>query len=278
MVCTVHFSAAAFGMRNRTLVLLAVCAASCISAQGQADPAVSAPATPKALSYDVISIRPNNSADQSSSWRNSSNGIVLTNAPLSWLVRNAFNIITDDQLAGLPGWVDSDRYDIQAKMDDESAASWKNMTRQEKASQQRLLLQSLLVNRCQLKFHRETKQLPVYDLVIAKGGLKIKEAAAEQGARTMTGPGQFTGQSVTLESLVNNLSNEVGRFTIDKTGLGDKKFDITLKWTPDDQRGTAEAGPSIFSALEEQLGLKLVSSKGPVDVVVIDRMEKPEAN
>jgi uncharacterized protein (TIGR03435 family) len=65
---------------------------------------------------------------------------------------------------------------------------------------------------------------------------------------------------------------------IDKTGLGEKKFDMALKWTPDEQRGTEEAGPSVFAAIEEQLGLKLVSAKGPVEVIVIDRMEKPEAN
>lgn len=248
------------------------------TAPAASEPSASSPAA-KALSYEVISITPNKSAEQSSSWRNTPNGVVLTNAPLSWIVRTAFNIITDDQLSGLPGWVDSDHYDVQAKTDDETTAAWKKMSRSERAQQYSLLLQSLLVERCQLKFHRETRQLPVYELVIAKGGLKIKEpAATDQGSRIMTGTGQFTGQSVTIESLVSNLSGEVGRYTIDKTGLGDKKFDITLKWTPDEQRGTAEAGPSIFTAVEEQLGLKLVSSKGPVEVVVIDRMEKPEAN
>lgn len=252
-------------------VRVSVLFASCLAAQS-APPA-------KAPSYEVISITPNKSAEQGSSWRNTPNGIVLTNAPLDWLVRNAFDIITDDQLSGLPNWVDSDRYNVQAKMDDETAAARERMSRSERSQQYSLLLQSLLIERCQLKFHRETRQLPVYELVIAKGGLKLKEPATPgQGSRTTMGSGQFTGQSVTIESLVNSLANEVGRFTIDKTGLGEKKFDIALKWTPDDQRGTAEAGPSIFTALEEQLGLKLVSSKGSVDVVVIDRMEKPEAN
>ncbi|HUV68150.1 MAG TPA: TIGR03435 family protein [Terracidiphilus sp.] len=233
----------------------------------------------KTPAYEVISIRPNKSAAESAGWRSAPDGIVLTNAPLSWLVRSAFNIISDNQLAGLPSWVDSDHYDIQAKMDEQATAAWKNLTRQQKAEQQRLLIQALLADRCQLKIHRETKQLPVYELVIAKGGLKMKEAATAAGdSRFWSGTGQLGGQSTTIENLVDSLGNQVGRVVIDKTGLGDKKFDFDLKWTPDDQQGTADAGPSIYAALEEQLGLKLVSSRGPVETVVVDHMEKPSPN
>jgi uncharacterized protein (TIGR03435 family) len=260
------------------LLLLAVCIAIEPAARPQSNASAPAQATQKPLSYEVVSITPNKSANENSGWRSTSDGIVLTNTPLSWLVRNAFGIIMDDQLSGLPGWVDSDRYDIQAKMDDETAAALKDLPRDERMRQERLMLQPLLADRCQLKFHRETKQFPVYELMIAKGGVKMKESVTSQGSGMSSGPGMFTAQSNTIESLIYSLSGQVGRIIVDKTGLGDKKFDFTLKWTPDEQQGTADAGPSLFTALEEQLGLKLVSSKGPVETVVIDRMEKPEPN
>jgi uncharacterized protein (TIGR03435 family) len=132
-----------------------------------------------------------------------------------------------------------------------------------------------------LKVHRETRDLPIYDLVIAKGGLKMKEATADKvGGETM-GPGKMTAQGLSTDSLVSAFSGMVGRMIVDRTGLGDKKFDFELKWTPDDRRAAdnaADAGPSIFTALEEQLGLKLVSARGPVEVIVIDHIERPSVN
>lgn len=273
-----RISAASVFLRRKTSLALVFFVAICIPAYAQTAAPIPASPAPPELRYEVISIRPNNSADQHSSVRHTPNGIVYTNAPMGWLVRHAFGIITDDQLVGLPGWVDSDHYDIQAKMDDATTARFKDLPRSDGGRQQEMLLQSVLVERCQLKFHRETRQLPSYNLVIAKGGLKFKESVEGQGGRTMTRPGQFDGQGSTIGGLIYSLSGEVGRVVIDKTGLGEKKFDILLKWTPEAQQGTADAGPSIFTALEEQLGLKLVSTKRPVDVVVIDRIVKPEAN
>ncbi len=88
---------------------------------------------------------------------------------------------------------------------------------------------------------------------------------------------QFTAKAIDMKSLIFSLSNDVGRIVLDQTGLTGK-YDFTLKWTPDGQQETADSGPSIFAALEEQLGLKLVSAKGPVDTIVVDRVEKPSPN
>ncbi len=260
------------------LLLLAIGTAteSRILAQSASDS--SAQATQKAPAYEVISIAENKSGADNSGWRTAPDGIVLTNATLTWLVRSAFGTISDDQLSGLPAWVDSDRFDIQAKMDAETAAAWKNASRPQKTQMQQQLLQSLLAERCQLKFHHETKQLPVYDLVIAKGGLKLKETSAQDGKSWMSSDGEYGADAGAMQNLIFSLSDEVGRVIIDKTGLGDKKFEIKLKWTPDEKQGSADAGPGLFPALEEQLGLKLVPSHGPVDTVVIDRMEKPSSN
>lgn len=260
----------------RVAAVSCLVAATIVCAQ---NPAVTPTAdSSKSLAYEVVSIRPNKSGMQNSSWRMASDGIVLTNAPLSWLVRSAFAIRIDDQLTGLPGWVNSENYDIQAKMDEETAAAWKNLPGKERTQRQQLLLQQLLADRCGLKFHRETKQATVYDLVIANGGLKMKEAAPGSGGSVMSGGGQFEAKAAPVESLAYTLSGVVDRLVIDRTGLGDKRFDFQLKWTPDEQSGSADAGPSIFAALEEQLGLKLVSSKGPVETVVVDHMERPTPN
>jgi uncharacterized protein (TIGR03435 family) len=144
------------------------------------------------------------------------------------------------------------------------------------------MLQSMLADRCKLKVHRETREMPVYDLVIAKGGLKMKEAAGnEVDAETMKSSGTMIAQALSTDSLVNAFSGMVGRMIVDKTGLAGKKFDFELTWMPDDRRAAdnaADAGPSFFTALEEQLGLKLVPAKGQVEVIVIDHIEKPSAN
>jgi uncharacterized protein (TIGR03435 family) len=147
------------------------------------------------------------------------------------------------------------------------------------------MLQALLADRCHFKAHQETKELPVYDLVIAKGGLKMKEAPpGEQEYYGRSGGSSgltFTAHAASVQSLAMSLSSDVSRIIVDKTGLGEKKFDFELSWTPDDRRAAdnaADAGPSIFTALEEQLGLKLVPSRGPVEVLVIDHMERPSPN
>lgn len=259
------------------LVALGIVSTASASASAQSTSAPHAQPVPK-FTYEVVSITPTRPGTEISGWRTAPNGITYTNAPLSWLVQSAYNIISDDQLAGMPGWADSDRYDIQAKMDEETTAAWKNLPLDERARQNGSMLQSLLAERCGLKVHRETKQLPVYNLVIARGGLKLNEAKASASSRSMSGNGVFEAESMTIENLVNNLSNSVGRVVIDQTGLGDKKFDLKLKWTPDEQQGTADAGPSLYTALEEQLGLKLVAAHGPVEITVVDHMDKPSPN
>ena len=240
----------------------------------------SAPAQPvqKQFAYEIVSITPGKPGVEGMGWRTAPNGLFFTNVPLSLLMRMAYNILAEDQLSGLPGWANSDRYDIQAKMGDETIAALSNLTPDEKNRQEQNMIEALLAERCGLKAHRETKQLPVYNLVIAKGGLKMKEAKAAAGSRYMTSNGKLDAQSTAVDTLVSNLSNYVGHVVIDKTELGDKKFDFTLKWTPDEQQGTADAGPSIYAALEEQLGLKLVAARGPVETVVVDHMEKPSPN
>jgi uncharacterized protein (TIGR03435 family) len=156
------------------------------------------------------------------------------------------------------------------------------------------MIVALLKDRFHLLAHIEIKTLPVYDLVIAKGGSKLKEDAVPLSNSTDPGktpfnlkPGSFmisdsqmTGVAIPVSMLASNLTFQVERNVIDKTGLTGR-YDINLKWTPAEQEGKTENSadaPDLFTALQEQLGLKLEPSKGPVDTLVVDHVEMPTAN
>lgn len=262
----------------KAFLLVALGIISTVSASAQSTSAPSAQPEQKKFTYEIISITPGKPGVEGMGWRTASNGLFFNNVPLSLLMRMAYNIVADDQLSGLPGWARSDRYDVQAKMGEETIAALSKLTPEERDRQKQNMVEALLAERCGLKVHRETKQLPVYHLVVAKGGLKMKEATASSGGRYMTSNGKFDAQSTAIDALISRLSSSIGHLVIDKTELDDKKFDFTLKWTPDEQQGAADAGPSLYTALEEQLGLKLVAARAPVEVIVVDQMEKPSPN
>ncbi|HEX4278912.1 MAG TPA: TIGR03435 family protein [Bryobacteraceae bacterium] len=157
--------------------------------------------------------------------------------------------------------------------------------RQKEDEEFKLRIQSLLADRFQLRIHKETREEPVYSLVVAKNGPKFQESkfnnsAAEKGL--LPGlkmfPYQLTGTSVAIHYLADELSRRLSRDVIDHTGL-DGEYDFNLHWMPDAAEVDSNSdAPSIFTALQEQLGLKLESSKAPVDAIVIDHIERPTAN
>lgn len=263
------------------LFLVAACSImACLPLQAQTTAAPQADKAGKAPAYEVVSIKQDKSGNRNGLWRTLPEGFEYTNMPLVSFVYSAFGIIMDSQVTGLPEWVRSDPYDIQAKVDAETAEAWKKLPRKEQGAQEQLMMQSLLAERCQLRAHRETKELPVYDLVIAKGGLRMKEAQPNEAPSERMGGSTMIVRAQSIVSVVYGFAGTDGRLIVDKTGLGDKKFDFDLTWTPDNRAAAdpADAGPSLFTALEEQLGLKLVPDKGPVNVLVIDHMERPSAN
>jgi uncharacterized protein (TIGR03435 family) len=220
--------------------------------------------------------------------------------PLKMLIGFAYNV-RDFQILGGPSWINTDRFDINAKADShdeiDSATDPAKLTDEQRMTaleRERERLRNLLEDRFQLKTRRETKEQQVYALVLAKGGPKIQESKEGMGAMTRMGRGMLTAQGVTPAMLASTLSQPLGRPVIDKTGLTGK-YDIELKWTPDPGQGPAGLtgplppgvqlppppdpnGPSIFTALTEQLGLRLESEKAPAEVLVIDRVEKPSEN
>jgi uncharacterized protein (TIGR03435 family) len=237
-----------------------------------------------AFSYDVVSIKPYKQTGEGvSMWMNTSpDGFSSRGFDLKSFMFNAFPIVTEDQLVGLPSWATSEYYTVDAKMSEETAAAYKKLPRDQGRQVWRQMMQDLLADRFQLKFHKETRELPVYNLVIAKGGLKIEPTPEGKSSGYSMGEGKLSGTGIELDSLALSLSGEVGRMIVNKTGLTGR-YSMDLKWQPDSMQAgsgaaNAEALPDLFTALEEQLGLKLESTKGPVDVYVIDHVERPSEN
>jgi len=195
------------------------------------------------------------------------------------LLFNAYPIKPNSTIPGMPGWGNSLLFDVEAKADDQQAMAAAMLPRKTNEDGAQLMLQALLADRFKLRVHHETREGSIYQLVIAKGGFKLKDAPdSEHSAGYSWGAGQIQVRKGPIASLVFCLSDGIaGREVVDKTGLTGN-YDITLKWTPDEQQGAPDAGPTLFTALEEQLGLKLEPAKGPVDVFVIDHVEKPSEN
>jgi uncharacterized protein (TIGR03435 family) len=211
--------------------------------------------------------------------------------PLRFYIQQAFGISpnTVGRVIG-PDWINSTRYVIQSKPPDSIRDAMQTMTAAERYRENALMMQSLLADRFQLKAHFETREMPVYQLVLAKGGSKLKEDPDTTKHRFAAGASGIRG-SLTIHDLIDNLECAAdigGREVIDKTGLTGV-YDFSLKWAPlqtaavpGGGNGTAPSpdleGASLFTAIEEQLGLKLVSAKGPGQVLVIDHIERPSEN
>ena len=281
----------------RKLLLVAVLAAFCQPnvAQSQAAPQA-AKAAVQVPEFEVASIKPNASGVRMERVMFTPDGFSTTNIPLDFLVSHAYGI-SRDLISGGPNWIVSSRYDVEAKVAGADVAEWQRLD----PSQRNSMLQPLLADRFKLKVHKETKLRPIYELVIAKNGPKLKEAkpgdTGTKGTNRVSRPGMTLiapRQGIPIAMLADRLSEILHRTIVDKTGLTGK-YDITLEWASEDgpapmppgpggdQRRTDSApppdtGPSIFTAIQEQLGLKLQSTKGPVETLVIDHVEQLSEN
>lgn len=227
-------------------------------------------------SFEVASIKPNVAEGGPSSIRPSPGRLTMTNVSLKKVMLNAWGIPDDrEYMVDGPAWLTTEHFDMEA--------TFPATTTME---QVRPMLQGLLADRFKLVLHRETRQVPNYTLVAAKGGPKIQPVEDGQ-SRTSAGPGRLEATKITMQKLADLVARQSGRPVIDGTGLTGV-FSFALQWSPDASLtagaadgGTAggSTGPSVFTALQEQLGLRLESGKGPVEVLVVDRMEKlPTAN
>lgn len=208
------------------------------------------------------------------------------------LIADAYHLPVDsrERILGGPDWLrqESERYEIQAKIDPVLYASMGKMTVPEQRRQVEEMEQSLLADRFGLKVHSETRELPVYALVTGKGGTKLRPAKGGSFSKLSSQSSErgveLTATAVTLQELVRSPLMKTDRASVvDHTGLTGR-YDLSLRWLADDlgppASGQAVEGqfPSLFTALSEQLGLKLIPSKAPVEVIVIDRVQRPAAN
>lgn len=212
--------------------------------------------------------------------------------PLRVYIQRAFGIPPNiiGRVIG-PDWINSTKYAIQGKPPDSIRDVMQTMTNADRMKEEDLMMQSLLADRFQLKAHFETREMPAYELVLAKGGSKLTEDSDPTKRRVAVGGSMIRATAAPIHILIDVLEcapDVGGREVIDKTGLSGT-YDISLKWT---QLQTAAApgggsgsppspsmeGASLFTAIEEQLGLKLVPTKSPGQVVVIDHVEKPSEN
>jgi uncharacterized protein (TIGR03435 family) len=258
--------------------------------------------------FEVASVRPNKSGEPFVRLGIQPGGrYTATNVPLRLLIRNAYQL-QDSQIIGAPGWVDSDRFDIVAKAEGDVPLSGPGGP----PGPIQFMLRALLAERFNLKMHSEQRELPIYALVLARAdgklGPQLRPAAADCAALVAArrggappappqpgerlpcgmriGPGQLTGGSLPLSLFANTISPFVQRVVVDRTGLSGN-FDFELSWTPDQvpqgppppgapqQPSIDPGGPSILTAVQEQLGLKLDSTRGPVEVFVIDNVTQP---
>jgi len=262
------------------------------------------------ITFAAVSIRPIEPKGGHLTDPPNGDGITIENYNLDDIIRWDFNLgfaWRDDQLQGTPKWFTTDDFVIQAKVADSDVAAWQKLD----DAARRLVFRKVLVERFKLACHYEYVDRPVYNLVIAKGGPKMKEATPDDIKR-FTGqfcilpdyfgvkvcllgePGSAPGSDglgfpdISMKTFADQyLTKSTGRTVLDKTGLtaaytfilNDTSPEARLSASPDDSGSASEpAAPSLFTALPEQLGLKLEPGRGPVSVLVIDRLERPAEN
>ncbi len=254
---------------------------------------------PAPLTFEVASIKPASADAQGTSIQlMPGGGLKMNNLPLLAMITEAYNV-RPFQVSGGPGWIRTDRFDLTARAERAPASDIpddfakmtdaQRKTRREQTSER---LRGLLADRFQLAVHKEMKEQPIFALVIAKNGPKLKENQSPGPRQGMSmNRGRLEGMAAPMEMLATVLSNNLGRPVVDKTGLT-AKYDFVLEFIPDvgaDPRAQGfgdgvntpapnPSGPTIFTAIQEQLGLRLESTKAPVETIVIDRVEKPSEN
>lgn len=240
--------------------------------------------TPSAVSFEVASVKPNQSAGEPSMTVPLRGTVVITNVPLLNVIVNAFGV-PPFRIVGEPEWISRERFDISARIPDAHADG-----------QVLLMLQGLLTQRFKLKAHRETREQPVYEVVVARADRRLGPRLTRSDSDCANNPpaappsldspcaglfgvgpagGRIVSKGRPLARVLSALSMAVSRTVVDRTGL-QGPFDVDLQWSADVGTPVTNSDtPSIFTALQEQLGLRLEPSRAPVDVLVIESVERP---
>jgi uncharacterized protein (TIGR03435 family) len=242
----------------------------------------------KQYRFEVATIKPNVARDGRSKVWFTPDGFTAMGVPLRKVIEEAFGNYDPQRLLGLPQWGESELIDIEAKFDAATVSNYQDLS----LEQRQQMLQALLAERFKLTIHHETRDVDAFAMEVAKGGAKMKQTPPEKipnsgikgynGLITLSQPGQLDITGIPMDGFAGMLRYWVDRIVVNKTGLPGF-YDISLRWTPNELSATTmsapdTSGPSIFSAFQEQLGLKLQLGKFPMDVLVIDHVERPSEN
>lgn len=283
----------------RNFILAAGCCAVAIPSLSQ---------QPAKHSFEVMSVKPSNAGNDNSRINTTPQRVMFDNVTLRQIILMSFGIRSDSQIEGLPDWARSERFNIDAKVDEELAATLPKMKREERQAMQQEIMQDLLAQRFHMQTHRTKKELPVLALVVVKTGPKLKQSVppppppdadpkakpGDPGTSTSMRDGEMDVTNGTMELLANQISRmdeADGRVVVDKTGLKGN-FDWELRWSPETRSAAVHGAdnnappppaqdttkPTFSTALQEQLGLKLEHDKAPVDILIIDHLERPTEN
>jgi uncharacterized protein (TIGR03435 family) len=237
--------------------------------------------------YDIVSIHPHDELDDNIGMHTQDSIYTASGVTLKELVSYAYRI-REDLVSGLPGWGDSTRFDITAKISEPDLPRLKKLTREQREA----MFLPILADRFQVKAHTEIKTLPVFDLVLTKDGPKFKptphpatdpDHPNKHPLSITFNNNDLTASSISMSDFADTLSFQVSRTVIDKTGLTGV-YDLKLRSAPyrlantPADNGATDRPPDLFTALKEQLGLKLDSAKGPVETLVVDHAKKPSPN
>ena len=261
------------------------------------------PAAGAAPQFEVATVKDAHGAGQTFSLMMKPDRFIAQGAPLDRLIRFAYDVKSDRQVVNMPGWAATERFDIDAKIGDAEVESIKKLPPDQGFQEYRLMVQSLLADRFQMRVRTETQEIPVYALVVMKNGPKLTPSATLPDTHKLqlpqlhfTAAGDLKAANVSMAFFAGWLSGrpDTGdRIVIDETGLKGS-YDFALEWNPvlnGSTLGGANSGPQqdspeptlgdkppLFTAVQEQLGLKIESRKAPVEVLVIDHLEQPSAN
>jgi uncharacterized protein (TIGR03435 family) len=225
-------------------------------------------------SYEVATIKPSDPEDHSAGFQSRGHRLFIENEPMDQLIAFAYTLHSKQIVDG-PEWFSKDRYNIEGVPDVEGEPS---------VQQQREMLQKLLAERFGLKFHRTQRELPIYAITVAKGGPKLAVSKSDPNSvRDQSGYNKgveqtwrFTNNS--MADFAEGMEGLLDRPVVDETGLKGK-FDFGLEWTVDGAvNSDPKAPPGLFTAVQEQLGLKIDATKGPAEVLVVEHVERPSAN
>ncbi len=231
-------------------------------------------------SFEVASIKPTKPDDNDHGWHSNSDRLTIEGYSLRDLIVSAYGLKSASQVLGGPDWIDKKHFDIVAKVDDSELGRLKRTSREDRRMQSNLMLQSLLADRFGLSVSRGERKVPVYSLVVLKTGIKFTTSTPDEKNHDLSVRNTaMTATASSMDSLADYLTTqpEMGdRLVKNRTGLtGD--YDFKLNWARDRGNGVPPDAtlPGLFTALQEQLGLKLKSEKSPVDIVIVDAAKQP---